>query len=81
MTGLLERHAELDALGRTVVAAADAQGAVAVVLGETGLGKTRLLEAARGLADGAGLRVLVARGAELESSKRCSSPRRPSRCT
>jgi chromosomal replication initiation ATPase DnaA len=77
MTGLLERHAELDALGRTVVAAADAQGAVAVVLGETGLGKTRLLEAARGL----GLRVLVARGAELESSKRCSSPRRPSRCT
>jgi predicted ATPase len=68
MTGLLERHAELDALGRTVVAAADAQGAVAVVLGETGLGKTRLLEAARGLADGAGLQVLVARGAELESS-------------
>ena len=68
MTGLLERHAELDALGRTVAAAAEGERAVAVVLGEAGLGKTRLLEAARGLAEDAGLRVLAARGAELESS-------------
>jgi DNA-binding CsgD family transcriptional regulator len=67
MTGLLERHAELDALGRTVAAARDGRGAVAVVLGEAGVGKTRLLEAAWGLAEGAGLRVLVGRGAELES--------------
>jgi DNA-binding CsgD family transcriptional regulator len=68
MDGLLERHAELDALGRTVAAAEDGQGAVAVVLGEAGLGKTRLLEATQRLAERAGLRVLVARGAELESS-------------
>jgi DNA-binding CsgD family transcriptional regulator len=68
MDGLLERHAELDALRRTVAAAGDGRGAVAVVLGEAGLGKTRLLDAARGLAEGAGLQVLAARGAELESS-------------
>jgi DNA-binding CsgD family transcriptional regulator len=68
MTGLLERHAELHALRRTVAAAGDGRGAVAVVLGEAGLGKTRLLEAAAGLAEGAGLRVLAGRGAELESS-------------
>jgi DNA-binding CsgD family transcriptional regulator len=68
MTGLLERHAELDALGRTMLAAAEGQGAVAVVLGEAGVGKTRLLEAARGLAEEGGLRVLSARAAELESS-------------
>jgi DNA-binding CsgD family transcriptional regulator len=68
MNGLLERHAELDALRRTVAAAGEGRGAVAVVLGEAGLGKTRLLEAARGLAEGAGLRVLAARGAELEST-------------
>jgi hypothetical protein len=36
--------------------------------GEAGLGKTRLLEAVRGLAEEAGLRVFAARGAELESS-------------
>jgi DNA-binding CsgD family transcriptional regulator len=68
MDGLLERHAELDALGRTIAAAADGRGAVAVVLGEAGVGKTMLLEATQGLAERAGLGVLVARGAELESS-------------
>jgi DNA-binding CsgD family transcriptional regulator len=68
MNGLLERHAELDALRRAISAAGDGQGAVAVVLGEPGLGKTRLLEATQGLAEGAGLRVRVARSAELESS-------------
>jgi DNA-binding CsgD family transcriptional regulator len=68
MNGLLERHAELDALRRAMSAAGDGQGAVAVVLGEPGLGKTRLLEASRGLAEEAGLRVRAARGAELESS-------------
>ena len=47
MNGLLERHAELDALGRTV-AAAEGQGAAAVVLAEPGVRKTRLLEATRG---------------------------------
>jgi ABC-type branched-subunit amino acid transport system ATPase component len=68
MNGLLERHAELDALGRTVAAAKFGRWAVAVVLGEVGRGKTRLLEAVQGLAEEAGLRVLAARGAELESS-------------
>jgi DNA-binding CsgD family transcriptional regulator len=68
MNGLLERHAELDALGRRIAAAKVGQGAVAVVLGEAGVGKTRLLEATRGLAEEGGLRVFVARGAELESS-------------
>jgi tRNA A37 threonylcarbamoyladenosine biosynthesis protein TsaE len=50
MTSLLERHAELDALGHMVAAADDGQGAVAVVIGEVGAGKTRLLEATQGLA-------------------------------
>ncbi|MBD0282395.1 MAG: AAA family ATPase [Thermoleophilaceae bacterium] len=68
MTGLLERHVELDALRRTVVAGEEGKGAVAVVLGEAGVGKTRLLDAVRGVAEEAGVRVLVARGAELESS-------------
>src|ERR671933_839767 len=68
MTGLLERHAELEALRRTIAAAHAGQGAVAVVLGEPGVGKTRLLEATEGLAVEAGLRVLRARGAELEAS-------------
>jgi DNA-binding CsgD family transcriptional regulator len=68
MNGLLERHAELNALGRTVAAAKVGRGAVAVVLGEAGLGKTRLLAAVRGLAEETGLRVFAARGAELESS-------------
>jgi hypothetical protein len=40
MTGLLERHAEVDARGRTVAAAEEGRGAVAVVLGEAGAGKT-----------------------------------------
>jgi DNA-binding CsgD family transcriptional regulator len=65
---LLERHAELDALRRAMSAAGEGRGAVAVVLGEPGLGKTRLLEATRGLAEEAGLGVCAARGAELESS-------------
>jgi predicted ATPase len=48
MNGLLERHAELDTLRRTIAAAEDGRGAVALVLGEPGLGETRLLEATRG---------------------------------
>src|SRR5918999_5103993 len=68
MTHLLERHAELDVLGRTVAAAGAGGGAVAVELGEAGLGKTRLLQATRGLAERVGRVALSARGAELESS-------------
>src|SRR5918999_3743101 len=68
MTHLLERRAELDVLGRTVAAAGAGGGAVAVELGEAGLGKTRLLQATRGLAERVGRVALSARGAELESS-------------
>jgi DNA-binding CsgD family transcriptional regulator len=68
VTGLLERHAEVDVLRRSMSAAGDGRGAVAVVLGQPGVGKTRLLEAARRLAGEAGVRALAARAAELESA-------------
>ena len=68
VVGLLERHAEVDALRRSVSAARGGRGAVAVVLGPPGVGKTRLLEAARRLAGEVGVRALRARGVELEST-------------
>lgn len=58
---LLEREAELERLrGRL------GGGAVALLVGTPGIGKTRLARALRGEADEAGHQVLVARGAELE---------------
>jgi DNA-binding CsgD family transcriptional regulator len=63
---LLEREPELAALARAVRAAASGRGAVALVSGPAGIGKTRLLDAACETARGEGLTVLRARGDELE---------------
>lgn len=61
---LLERNVELGRLRELVAAATNQDGAVAVVEGPPGVGKTGLLEALHGLADDAGFEVLSARGDE-----------------
>ena len=63
---LLERDDELDRLGRLTADAARGHGAVVVLEGPAGIGKTSLLEAAVQLAEAARLGVLAARGGELE---------------
>lgn len=61
-----ERDGELTALHDAVRAAAGGTGAVVVVQGSPGVGKTTLLEYACAHARSAGLRVLAGRGRELE---------------
>src|SRR5205085_46421 len=65
-TALLERDAELDAVGAVLDAARSGRGRVLVIEGHLGLGKSQLVSAARGFAQGTGMQVLSARGAELE---------------
>jgi len=66
-SALLERDAELRLLAASAAAARAGTGAVVVVEAAAGLGKTGLLGAAADLARAGGLRVLTARGGELES--------------
>ena len=62
---LLEREGEVERLAAAIAAARDdGRGAVVVVEGAAGLGKTALLRHAGSLASG--LRVLSASGSELE---------------
>jgi DNA-binding CsgD family transcriptional regulator len=63
---LLERDAELDALADAVQRAAGGDGSLVLAEGPAGIGKTRLLLAAREQARAAGFAVLRARGAALE---------------
>ena len=63
---LLEREAELDRIAELLDAAREGSGALVVVTGPAGIGKTRLVRAARVEAEERGARVLAARGAELE---------------
>jgi class 3 adenylate cyclase/tetratricopeptide (TPR) repeat protein len=63
---LLEREAEIAALGAAVEAAAAGAGRLVAIEGRAGMGKTRLVAEARALAAEAGFEVLVARSAELE---------------
>jgi len=63
---LLEREAELAALRAMIELARTGNGRVVVIEGDAGMGKTRLVTEARALAAAAGLRVLSARGGELE---------------
>jgi hypothetical protein len=63
---LLDREAELAVLRSAVAAVAGGAGRSVVVVGAPGAGKTSLLDEARTLAERAGLRVLSARGDELE---------------
>ena len=63
---LFEREHEQAVLESLLSAAVAGSGSVVVVEGQAGIGKSRLLERARGEATSAGIRVLRARGAELE---------------
>ena len=63
---LLERELELVALGAAMADAERSAGRLTVIEGPAGIGKTRLVEAARSLGQSKGLRVLSARGHELE---------------
>ena len=63
---LLERDAELAALDALIASAGEGQSGLAIVEGRAGIGKSRLLLAARERAAAAGARVLSARGTELE---------------
>jgi DNA-binding CsgD family transcriptional regulator len=62
--GLLERERELAALDRLIGDAQDGRGAVVLIEGPAGIGKSRLLAAARERARG--MTVLAARCSELE---------------
>jgi DNA-binding CsgD family transcriptional regulator len=66
--GLLERELELGLLGDLVMRARGGEGGVVVVEGQAGVGKTELLRAAGELGAADGLRVLRARGSELDRS-------------
>src|SRR4051794_15508238 len=64
--GLLERDDEVERLHAALDAAGLRMGGALVVEGAAGMGKSRLLEEARVRASELGLRVLSARGTELE---------------
>ena len=66
--GLLEREAELAAIAAALDETVAGHGAVLVVEGAAGIGKSSLLAAATDLATSAGMRVLGARGAPLEQA-------------
>jgi DNA-binding CsgD family transcriptional regulator len=64
--GLLERGALLDVIAAAAAAVGAGEGRFVAISGSAGLGKTRVVAAAKRLAAASGLRVLAARGAELE---------------
>ena len=65
---LLEREAELQVVARRLDAVPAGQGALLVIEGPAGIGKTSLLEAAAEAARARGMAVLRARGAVLEQT-------------
>lgn len=66
MTGLLERERELGELDKAIWQAAAGTGVAVAIEAGAGLGKTRLLQEARGAGMAAELDVLTARATELE---------------
>src|SRR4051812_39426720 len=64
--GLLEREGELEELARLVGDACHSRGRLILIEGPPGIGKTRLLEAARTQARESGMRVLSPRASELD---------------
>ncbi|MEA2193066.1 MAG: hypothetical protein QOI73_3187, partial [Solirubrobacteraceae bacterium] len=66
VAGLLEREPELERLESCVAAAVAGAGSVVGIEGEAGIGKSSLLAHAVECAGAAGMRVLTARGGELE---------------
>jgi DNA-binding CsgD family transcriptional regulator len=73
---LLERDEDLGPLRELVDSTADGAGAVAIVHGPAGIGKTSLLRATSEYARARGLTVLSARGSQLEQSLAYSVVRR-----
>ena len=65
-SSLLERDEELRSLDRLLQAAAHHEAGLALIEGQAGIGKSALLAELRSRAPGEGLRVLAARGGELE---------------
>ncbi|HYZ81731.1 MAG TPA: AAA family ATPase, partial [Solirubrobacteraceae bacterium] len=61
-----EREKETAALERSLLEARASRGALTLIEGPAGIGKTRLLEVARKRAEAEGMAVLAARGGELE---------------
>lgn len=66
--GLLERDDDLRQLDEALADARAGTGRLVVIEGPGGIGKSHLLTVARERADGAAMRVLTARGTELERS-------------
>ena len=64
--GLLERDSKLGLKGALVAWVRGGEGALLVVEGQAGVGKTELLRAAGDLGDAERLRVLRTRGSELD---------------
>ncbi|MGH2924033.1 MAG: ATP-binding protein, partial [Solirubrobacterales bacterium] len=62
----LEREPELDKLADAVTGAVAGEGEVVLIEGPAGIGKTLLLTQAQEAARARGMRVLAARGSELE---------------
>jgi predicted ATPase len=63
------RAAEVAVLGDVLDRAASGRAAVALIEGEAGIGKTRLLEAALAEACGRGMQVVAGRAGELEQTR------------
>ena len=63
---LLERDDELEQLGTLLADAAEARGRLVLIEGPPGIGKTRLVEAARAQARALGVTTLAARASELD---------------
>ena len=63
---LLERGGELARIASALAEARSGRGTFVLIEGPAGIGKTALLAAARSTAAAAGMRVLRARGTELE---------------
>jgi DNA-binding CsgD family transcriptional regulator len=63
---LLERDRELESLRVALADAVNGEGRLALVEGPAGIGKSRLLAELRAAAQDEGVRVLAARGSELE---------------
>lgn len=63
---LVEREKELAALAAALGSAQNGRGRTILIEGEAGLGKSSLLYSTRAAAERAGMRVLLARGSELE---------------